>query len=196
EQNYYREMSEELKNKTGIRYPLAGSNFPVPVLANQMNNTMMDFIITNDYWDHPQLWKMNNDWSRVLYAPIHNLSMIRNPYMSIVNNISKYKWNNMPLIVTEYNACYPNEYLLEAAPFVASYAALQGHDGLLHFDFDAKVPGEDRLNSLSLSRSPEFLAQWVAAAPIFLRGDIGTAPGLVLDQISKEEVESLPLYSD
>lgn len=196
ELKYYKDMYSELKNKLGVKYPLAGSNFPLPVLANQKNNTSLDFIITNDYWDHPQLWKIGNDWSKVLEAPIHNLSMIRNPHKSIISNISKFKWNNMPFVVTEYNACYPNEYLLESAPFVAAYSALQGNDGMLHFDSDEHVPGEERLNSLSLSRAPDYLAQWVAAAPIFLRGDIKTAPGLVLDQITEDELSSLPLYSN
>ena len=196
ERKYYKEMAEELKKKMGIRYPLAGSNFPLPVLAYQRNNTALDFIITNDYWDHPQLWKTGNDWSRILYAPIHNLSMIRNPHMSILSNNAKYKWNNMPMIVTEYHACYPNEYVLEAAPLIASYAALQGTDGMLQFHWDELVPGEDRMNSFSLSRSPDQLAQWVVASPLFLRGDIKMASGLVLDPISEEEVTALPLYSD
>jgi hypothetical protein len=195
EKKYYAEMYKDLR-KTGSKYLLAGSNFPVPVLSYQKDNTTMDFIITNDYWDHPQLWKTDGDWSRVLYAPINNTSQIRNPTKSVINNISKYKWNNMAFLVTEYNACYPNEYLLEAAPYISAYSALQGFDGMLHFDFDNYAVGEERLNSLSLSRSPEFLAQWVAAAPMFLRGDIKAANGLVLDYITDEAAGSLPLYSD
>ncbi|MBX9850738.1 MAG: glycoside hydrolase family 5 protein, partial [Cytophagaceae bacterium] len=196
ELSYYKDMYTELRNKIGVRYPLAGSNFPIPVLSYQKNNTSLDFIITNDYWDHPQLWKIGGDWAKVLYAPINNLSMIKNPANSISGNVARYKWNNYAFLVTEYNACYPNEYLLEGAPFVAAYSALQGNDGMLQFDFDPLAPGADRINSLSLAKSPDNLAQWVAAAPMFLRGDIKTAPGLVLDQVTEEEAGSLPLYSD
>ncbi|MFL5729264.1 MAG: carbohydrate binding domain-containing protein [Cytophagaceae bacterium] len=195
EKKYYAEMYKELR-KIGVKYPLSGSNFPIPVLSYQKNNTATDFIITNDYWDHPQLWKTGGDWSRVLYAPVDNTSQIRTPAKSTINNICKYKWNNMAFLVTEYNDCYPNEYLLEGAPFVSAYSALQGADGMLHFDFDGYAVGEERINSLSLARSPEFLAQWVAAAPMFLRGDIKTANGLVLDHISEKASSSLPLYSD
>jgi hypothetical protein len=195
EKKYYADMYKELR-KLGSKYLLTGSNFPLPVLSYQKNNTAMDFIITNDYWDHPQLWKIGGDWSKALYAPINNTSQIRNPGKSIINNISKYKWNNMAFLVTEYSECYPNEYLLEGAPYISAYSALQGADGMLHFDFDGLAVGEDRLNSLSLSRSPESLAQWVAAAPMFLRGDVKTAKGLVLDPITDEAAGSLPLYSE
>jgi hypothetical protein len=195
EKKYYADMYKELR-KIGAKYLLTGSNFPIPVLSYQKNNTAMDFIITNDYWDHPQLWKTDGDWSKVLYAPINNNSQIRNPGKSVINNISKYKWNKMAFLVTEYSECYPNEYLLEGAPFISAYSALQGVDGMLHFDFDSYAVGEERLNSLSLARSPEFLAQWVAAAPMFLRGDIKAASGLVLDHITDQAAGSLPLYSE
>jgi hypothetical protein len=195
ERKYYADMYKELR-KIGAKYLLTGSNFPIPVLSYQKNNTTTDFIITNDYWDHPQLWKTGGDWSRVLYAPINNNSQIRNPGKSVINNFSKNKWDNMAFLVTEYSECYPNEYLLEGAPYISAYSALQGTDGLLHFDFDGLAVGEDRINSLSLARSPETLAQWVAAAPMFLRGDIKTASGLVLEHITDNASGSLPLYSE
>ncbi|MFN3405461.1 MAG: carbohydrate binding domain-containing protein [Cytophagaceae bacterium] len=195
ERNYYNEMKTVLRSM-GVKYPLAGSNFPMPLLMYQRDNLVNDVIITNDYWDHPQLWKINNDWGRILYAPVNNISMLGNSGKSIISNISKYKWKGKPLMVTEYNACYPNEYLLEGIPFVAAYSRLQGIDGLMQFDFDLSPLGGERIGAFSLSRMPEHLAQWVIGAPLYLRGDIKEAPGLVLDNITEEQLISLPNYSD
>ena len=196
EKDYYATMYSYLKKNLGVKYLLAGTNFPIPVLACQKDNTALDFSIANDYWDHPQLWKTNNDWSKILYAPINNTSMIRNPNKTIISNITRYKWDGKPLVVTEYNFCYPNEYRLEGPPFVAAYAALQGIDGMLEFDFDTYAPGNMHLNSFSLSRHPDQLAQWVVAAPMFLRGAIKEAPGIVYDPVQEKDITGLPLYDD
>ncbi|MCS6823077.1 MAG: carbohydrate binding domain-containing protein [Cytophagaceae bacterium] len=195
EKKYYRTMYTHMRN-IGVKYPLSGSNFPIPILPYQYDNTVNDFIITNDYWDHPQIWKINNDWSRILYAPLNNTSMIANPSTSTINNIMKYKWYKKPFIVTEFNACYPNEYILEALPLVAAYSSLQDNDGLIQFDFGPTMVGEQRMGGFSTNLMPDHLAQWVVAAPIFLRGDIKKAPGLVTDSIAETQLYTLPAYSD
>ncbi len=196
EQNYYNDMKSFMRS-LGVKYMLSGSNFPIPVLAYQFDNFKVnDLIITNDYWDHPQLWKLNNDWNRILYAPINNTSMIKDPAKSPINNIVKYKWKDKPFLVTEYNACYPNEYILEGIPFIAAYSRLQDVDGILQFDFTLNALGEEALGPFSLSKMQDHLAQWVMGAPIFLRGDIVPAKGLVLDNISDKQLYSLPNYSD
>jgi hypothetical protein len=196
EQDYYSTMKTYMRS-IGAKYLLSGSNFPIPVLAYQYDNYKeADLILTNDYWDHPQLWKINNDWNRILYAPINNTSMLKNPALSTVNSIAKYKWHHKPFMVTEYNACYPNEYILEGIPFVAAYSRLQGVDGMLQFDFTLDALGSDRIGAFSLSKMQDHLAQWVVGAPMFLRGDIKPATGLVLDNISDKQLYSLPNYSD
>jgi hypothetical protein len=196
ERTYYQDM-KQLMRSLGVKYPLAGSNFPIPVLAYQFDNYQLnETVITNDYWDHPQLWKMNDDWSRILYAPINNISMLKNPSLATVNNIAKYKWNNRPFMVTEYNACYPNEYILEAIPFIAAYTRLQDIDGMMQFDFDLNAVGQERITPFGLSKMPDHLAQWVVGAPMFLRGDVKPAQGLVLDNITDKQIYGLPNYSD
>jgi hypothetical protein len=108
----------------------------------------------------------------------------------------KYKWYKKPFIVTEFNACYPNEYLLEALPLVAAYHSLQDNDGLLQFDFGLSMVGTERMGGFNSNLMPDHLAQWVVAVPMFLRGDIKKAPGYVLDSITDKQLFSLPCYSD
>lgn len=195
EKNYYKEMYTFMR-KLGVKYPLSGSNFPNTILAYQYDNLENDLIITNDYWDHPQLWKTGNDWSKVLYAPLNNTSQYKNPERSIMANILRYRWLHKPFLVTEYNACYPNEYRLETVPFVAAYSKLQDLDGLLQFDFDRVAMGYESSKNISISKMPEHLAGWVVAAPLFHLNYVKAAPGRVSDLVSSEKALQLPSYSD
>ncbi|GAL86462.1 hypothetical protein MYP_3691 [Sporocytophaga myxococcoides] len=195
EKDYYNEMYR-LMRSMGVKYLLAGSNFPTPILAYSKDNQGMDLIITNDYWDHPQLWKINNNWNRILYAPVNNTSLLKNPDKGSIAAITKYKWYNKPTIVTEFNACYPNEFTLDALPYISAYGSLQGIDGIIQFDFDATPVGKDRITPFTLSKMPDHLSQWVVAAPIFLRNDVKTAQGIVIDAVNEKMIYELPSYSD
>ncbi len=195
EKAYYGNMRDYMRS-LGVKYLLSGSNFPNPILAYQMDNTMMDLITTNDYWDHPQVWKLNNDWNRIEYAPFNNTSLLKNYPTGTVNNLCKYKWKGKPTIVTEYNVCYPNEYRLEGVPYIAAYSCLQGFDGMLQFHFDPEVAGTARNLSFSFNNMPEHLANWVVAAPLFLRQDVKEAPSFVPDNVTEKMASSLPSYSD
>lgn len=196
EKNYYKEMNEHFRKKLGVKYLLTGSNFPQPLLVSLRTNSDLDFIINNQYWDHPQVWKIGNDWNRILNAPFDNNSQLKNALdKNIIQSKVFYKVEGKPFMITEWNHCYPNEYLLEAVPLMASYSALQGWDGVMQFDFNLQTPGVDRIQNYKLSVAPEHLAQWVMAAPLFHRGDVKTAPGLFVEAISDSQVFSVPSYS-
>lgn len=195
EKNYYKGMSDYMRS-LGVKYILSGSNYPNPILAYQRDNTIMELITTNDYWDHPKVWEINNEWDRVEYAPFNNTSLLKNYIKGPINNLSKYKWKDKPMIVTEYNVCYPNEYRLEGVPVIAAYSRLQGWDGMLQFHFDPEVVGTDRHINYTVNNMPEHLANWVMAAPLFLRGDVAEAPSFVADNVTDKQAYSLPSYSD
>jgi hypothetical protein len=197
EQNYYRDMYQFLRS-LDVKYLLSGSNFPMEILAHQKNNTEMDMILTNHYWDHPRVWEVEGGWSKLLYAPVNNTSIIKNfdRGRSTVPFINWFKWHQKPFMVTEYNMCYPNEYYLEGLPLIAAYSRLQGFDGMMQFEFGGSALGTDRISAFRVSTMPQHLAQWVIAAPLFLRGDVKTAGGLVLDIVNEEQIFSLPNYSD
>ncbi|MBC7389392.1 MAG: carbohydrate binding domain-containing protein [Opitutaceae bacterium] len=195
EQKYYSTMSAHMRS-LGVKYLLSGSNFPNPVLVYQYDNTKMDLLTTNDYWDHPQVWKLNNEWEKIEIAPINNTSILKNHKIGPINNIAKYRWKDKPLIVTEYNMCFPNEYRLEGVPYLAAYSRLQGFDGMLQFHFDPEVAGQEGKYSFAINNMPDHLAQWVAAAPMFLGDYIKEAPSFVVDKVTENQIFSLPSYSD
>lgn len=196
EKKYYNDMYQYLRKNVGVRCLLAGSNFPIPILANQYSNSLLDMIITNAYWDHPQVWKINDDWSRIVYAPINNTSMLRNPAGNVIGNTARFAWKGKPIMITEYNYCYPNEYRLEGAPFIAAYASLQGMDALMQFEFGLNTPGTSALTSFSMSGDPDQLAQCVVAAPLFLNRFVKEAAGIAEIPVSQEQLGKLPLYDD
>jgi hypothetical protein len=195
ELNYFKEMNDHFR-KMGVKYLLCGSNFPQPLLVSLRSNSDLDLIINNQYWDHPQVWKISNDWNRILFAPFNNRSQLKsNLNRNVIQSKAYYKVDGKPYIITEWNHCYPNEQVLEGVPLMAAYAALQGWDGVLQFDFNHQNPSTHRIKNYTLSVAPEHLANWVMAAPLFLRGDVKTAPGLFLESISDSQTYSVPSYS-
>jgi len=194
ETGYFKTMHDFMRS-IGVKYPLVGSNMPIPLLGMLRNNATMDFICSNDYWDHPQVWKINNNWDNILHAPFHNRSQLKNPNASIIQNKSYFRVAGKPYLITEWNHCYPNEHVLEGVPLIAAYGALQGWNGILQFDFNLHTLGVDRIRNYTLSVQPEDIAQWVIAAPLFLRGDVKTAPGLLVEGITEDQLNNIPNYS-
>jgi hypothetical protein len=195
ETSYFTDMREHFSS-LGAKQLFVGSNMPLPLLAMLRDNAALDIISTNEYWDHPQVWKIGDDWDRILEAPFHNRSQFLNPRASGIQNRSYYRVERKPFIMTEWNHCYPNEYVLEGVPLIAAYGALQGWDGILQFDFNLDRYGVDRILNYKLSVQPEHVAQWVTAAPMFLRGDVKAAPGLIVEGISGDQYEDVPNYSE
>jgi len=195
ERRYFTEMRDHVRNLGG-RYVLAGSNMPLPLLAMLKNNAELDLICSNDYWDHPQVWKIDDNWDRILEAPFHNRSQLKNLRANTIRNKAYYRIASRPFMLTEWNHCYPNEYVLEGVPLMAAYGALQGWHGILQFDFNLQSLGADRIQNYKLSVQPEDVAQWVMAAPLFLRGDVKTAPNAVVEGVMEEHYGDLPNYSD
>ena len=182
--------------QAGCRYPLAGSNFPDLILADEAALANMDAILYNGYWDHPQVWKIQNDWEHILLAPIDNQPQLGTLGGNLIPHFAQARLSGKPFLITEWNDCFPNEYRLEGPPLMAAYADLQGWDGALQFDFDHAAPAAGGLQAFELSSWPDELAQWAAAAPLFHRRDVKEAPGEVVEHVSEDAALSLPSYSD
>lgn len=194
EDSYYKEMNTHFRD-LGVKYSLCGSNMPYPILAMVKSYSSLDLVIQNEYWDHPQLWKIKGDWNRVRWAPFDNGSQLMSLENNLIEKKAYYKVHNKPYLLTEWNHCYPNEFQLEGAPLMAAYASLQGWDGALQFDVDHAPLGGGFLDNFNVNRSGEDAAQWVAAAPMYLRGDIKEAPGEIVEAITSEQITSEESFS-
>lgn len=194
EKKYFLRMQSAAR-AAGCRYPLAGSNFPVPILAMLWTNSLLDFTAANAYFAHPEVWKVPGGWSQIDRAPFDTRSQLKNPKDSLPAQLAWFRLSGKPFIVTEWNHCFPNEYLLEAAPLLAAYARLQGWDGVLQFASDHAALGADRLVQINVNRHPAHVAQWVMAAPLFLRGDVQEARQTILEELDQEDVFRFPSFS-
>lgn len=193
EQEYYDNMYSYMRS-IGVKYPLSGSNFPQPILAYLADNLQNDVDLTNQYWDHPQVWKVDNDWERLNEAPVNNTSQLGQYKKNNVIDAARFQWANRPMMITEYNACFPNEYILENMPFMSAYASLQGWDGLMQFHFSHKQVGDTVLHPFDYANNPIHLAQWVVAAPLFLNEWIPEASNELSVHVPDKKINAVPSY--
>jgi hypothetical protein len=111
---------------------------------------------------------------------------------NLVQENATYVVEGKPFMVSEWNDCYPNETRIEGPIAVAAYGALQGWDGFMAFTFpEYNVGGQDLL-AFNWGYDPAHVASWVVAAPIFLRGDIKTAPNVFRHKIEEKQIYSFP----
>ncbi len=194
EEQYFLDMHKYFRS-FGVKYPLAGSNMPLPILAMIKSSNAVDFVANDAYWDHPQLWKIQAGWDMVKYAPINNLSQLLASQNNSIRAVSYYRVTGKPYFIWG-NHSYPSEYQLEHMPLLTCYASLQGWNGIFQHEFDHTPLGADSLESFGVARQPEDIAMWVVTAPLFLRGDIKSAPGRVDERITKKMILSDNSYSD
>lgn len=176
---------------------LAGSNMGLPVLADLDGDAHLDFMDTHAYWDHPQVWNIPGGWADIDHAPFNDQAQLRNPFQgSLLFNLSQAAVQGKPLLVTEWNDCFPNQYRLEGPVLMAAYASLQNWDGLLQFASTAELPGAVPLSQFNINTRPdnEALYQW--GALVFRQGLLKAAPLTVVEPISNAQVLADGSHSD
>ncbi len=168
---------------------LAGSNMGLPVLGELRANALLDFMDTHAYWDHPQIWNIEGGWSNVAIAPFNNASQLRAPFQgSLLAGLAQSAVEGKPLLVTEWNDCFPNEYRLEGPLLMAAYGSLQDWDGFLQFDYDPTRPGLKRMSNFSISGRPDNEPLYQAGALIFRLGLLKAAPLTVTEALSDADL--------
>jgi hypothetical protein len=181
------EMKEFL-SKLSSHALLSGSNMGLPVLGNIRGDANLDFMDTHAYWDYPQMDKVGGDWSKVDAAAIYDVSETRVPFQSSIPVISRGAVEGKPLLVSEWNNCFPNQYRAEGPLLMAAYGSLQDWGGLLQFSYGADLPGMKRMDTFSINRRPENEPTFQAGALIFREGLLKRSETLVLENLSDRQV--------
>lgn len=166
---YYVEMSEFLRDELGVRVPIVGSNFQVNV-ADVLSNAKLDVYDVHAYHDHP---KGGWGWN----APQENLPLIASfAGGNSLHGIARQRIAGMPLFVSEWQACWPNEFHFEGPLLFSTVASLQGWDGLGMFVF-AEADWVDQMEDVFTTghRPNSVAASWTASL-IYRRGDIDRLP--------------------
>ncbi len=176
---------------------LTGSNMGLPVLGNIRSDATLDFMDTHAYWDHPQFWNVQGGWANVAHAPMNNNSQLLSPFQgSLLFGLSQDAVEDKPLIVTEWNDCFPNEYRLEGPVLMAAYGSLQDWDGMLQFDHGLDLPGAVRMTNFDIDNRVDDQPLYQAGALIYRLGYLKAASVTVVEPLSDAAVLSNGMKSD
>lgn len=167
---------------------LAGSNMGLPVLGNTKADSVLDFMDAHFYWDYPQVDKVGGDWHKVEYAPLGNSSELKKPFGSFISRLSNCVVIDKPLIVTEWNVCFPNEYRAEGPVLMASYGSLQDWGGILQFEYLSDPIGTNRMKTFAINRRPDNEPVFQAGALIFRNNMLKTSDITVAEKLSDDQV--------
>jgi len=174
--------------KVGVKVPISATNWQAHGFATRVHmlgQSRLDYIDRHGYWDHPQ-GEGNLKW-RIATALFHNQPMIKavKPeqdvliYLGRGNLVIEKAWEQvlgLPMTISEWNTCLPNEHSLEGTGLMAAYGLLQGWDGLLEFGYfspdwrDSLGPG-----SFDMFSNPPQILQFPAVAAMWHRQDIKEA---------------------
>lgn len=179
---YYTEMSDFLRQEVGYAGLIGGSNHWENHARDLRSNAKLDFIDRHSYWDTPQ-----GGWSdRDVF---HNQSMTRQLVKEVnhLNFLAKQRVEGLPFIVTEWQNCWPNDWITEGPMLMALYGGLQNWNGLLQFhlleprdEFGRWGYQSNTIrDSFAFADKPHVFIPYAVASLVFLRGDISAGKPMV-----------------
>jgi len=156
----------------GSKLLLQGSAWGGPGHLQELQtaaNAELDFATKHSYWLHPAGGWTPRD------VTFKNLPIER----SIQDNFFQFTFEhpaNKPFGNTEWNFCWPNDYTVEVAPFMAAYGALQNQAVNYRF-VTGNVDNANFLNGIfGMFDNPSTIASEPLAYFLYVRGDVQTAP--------------------
>ncbi len=193
ERSFFEDMGAYLRGDLGVRQLILGTsdhNHSINQVLHVENNTVLDIIDGHVYWQHPRF--PGSAWSRSNWT-ITNTPMVDAPDHSAPAQLSRSAVKDMPYIVSELNAPFPNDTAAEFIPVTAAYAALQDWDGLFWFDYGGGSTEESWTSGMitsffSMANDPVKMAQTAVGALMFLRGDVRAAETLLEQHLTHERV--------
>jgi hypothetical protein len=167
--DYFQGMASFLRDELKVKVPILGSNHGENHVGDVASNARLGFLDRHAYWDGPQ-----GGWSEK--DAFGDRPMVRGllDKDSMLESIATQRIAHHPFTVSEWNSCWPNEYIAEAPLLISTYGSLQGWNGFLNFGLNGHT--SDRSGRMSgpfnNGNRPHFMAAFSAAALIYLRGDI------------------------
>ncbi len=187
EERYWSGCRAELR-KAGVKVPIDATNWQghgFTTRVHMFGQAKLDYVDRHGYWDHPQ-GEGNLKW-RIATAQFHNLPMVRAvsgdqdmlKYLGIGNLVIEKSWEQvlgLPMTISEWNTCLPNEYSLEGTGLMAAYGLLQGWDASLEFGyFSPDWPKGLGTGSFDLLGNPPQILQFPAVSVMWHRQDVREA---------------------
>jgi hypothetical protein len=183
ETEWFRKV-ESMIRATGSKVMVQGSSWGGPGHLQEIQTAVsanFDFAGKHTYWLHPQ-----GGWSPeaalfpnepvVKHAPDH---LLQCAYQHVAGK---------PFAVTEWNFCFPNDYTLDAAPFMAAYGALQNINANHRFNIDLPEMGASKRTFFGIFDSPSGLATEPMSYFMYVRGDVKSAPVIYQNNLAGDKL--------
>jgi hypothetical protein len=165
-------MVETVFRDLGSKTLIQGSSWGGPGHLQELQsaaNATQDFHGKHTYWLHP-----HGGWTptSALFA---NQSVFFRPFDHMLMCAYQHVAGK-PMAITEWGFCFPNDYTIEAAPFMAVYARLQNINATHRFVVGGADLGSSKSSFFSIFNSPAGLAPEMLAYFLYVRGDLKSAP--------------------
>lgn len=192
ENDYFQQMVEAVKEKTGAVQPVTGTQlnygFCYPM-------GRMDYCDIHSYWCHPAApgggsWtnpKMKEFWF------IRNKAMVDcAPDRSTIAQLAVKRILNRPYTVSEYDHGYPNFYAAEGNLMLFALAGFQNWNGIMHFAWTHNDDYDPQFMTGYFDMKTNTVKQvhFPACYAMFSRGDVKRGPGkycYTLDMSEQQE---------
>lgn len=188
-QRAYLERMKAFLVELGVKAPICGTNITF-TLGDLWASESMDYMNDHAYAAHPNVSARPMTYS--------NQSAVRGGIgsLSIIPSFARAKVKGKPVVASEWNYCFPNDYRCEGLPFMTAFLCYQDWDASLFycatgsFDSGTWLRFRDKPGILVHSQQTDpatwGLSQICALA--YRRGDIGVARRTIAVQYGRERV--------
>lgn len=171
QEQYFKAMRDYLRNH-GVKQPVTAVTDARHLSDLRSVANRLDFVGQNFYYDHP-MWAKGNDWRLPGY--FENTNPLADPRLeTFVPRACSGRVYGKPLVVREWNVCWPNKFRACGLFEAAVYGALQDIDGMLLFTYDIR-PGLRRLEFFDVSSDPARWGLSALCASLFLKRQVAPA---------------------
>lgn len=188
-QKAYLERMKAFLVELGVKAPICGTNITF-TLGDLWASENMDYMNDHAYAAHPNVSARPMTYS--------NQSAVREGIasLSIIPSFARAKLKGKPLVASEWNYCFPNDYRCEGLPFMTAFMSYQDWDASLFycatgsFDSGTWLRFRDKPGILVHSQQTD-PATWglsQVCALAYRRGDIGVARRTISVQYGRERV--------
>ncbi len=162
---FYREMHGYLRS-IGVRIPISSTGRFEDLADMKSISEELDFIGTNFYYDHPYWPSSKPAWQPPSYFHNHNpMEDIDERSMAAAVSLARVK--GRPLVVREWNYCWPNRNRATGIIEAASFAALHDLDAMILFVYETRPTA--RVSYFNVRSDPSRWGLCGVGARIFLK---------------------------
>ncbi|MCA1595557.1 MAG: hypothetical protein LC772_03910, partial [Chloroflexi bacterium] len=159
EVRYCSEMKHFLRG-IGVRVPICAVGSQDVLADTKALSDVLDFVGNNFYWDHPS-FRPESNWKLPSFFNSHNPIQAVDEY-SFAPTTAFFKVRGKPLVIREWNYCWPNRYRDAGMLEAAVYACLQDVDAMILFTYDTS-PRRKELSYFDVSHDPD---RWASVGPL------------------------------